>query len=105
MKLPNHFKPVGRNVPIAPQLGRASPHRAGERGMAVIVVLAFLAILFIYLAANIRTLRHLEKEIRLLELKQTHRLQVISNQLLNPQPSPPVRSNDAPKALSPEPAF
>jgi hypothetical protein len=49
-----------------------------ERGMAVIVVIALLAIIFIYVAANIRTLNHLEKDVKLLELKQTHRLAVSS---------------------------
>ncbi|HWX23254.1 MAG TPA: hypothetical protein VN578_25405 [Candidatus Binatia bacterium] len=52
--------------------------RRDERGMAVIVVLALLAIIFIYIAANIRTLNYLEKDVKLLELKQTRRLAVSS---------------------------
>jgi hypothetical protein len=44
--------------------------------MAVIVVLAFLAIIFLYIAANARTLSHLEKDVRLLEMRQTRRLAI-----------------------------
>ena len=42
--------------------------------MAVIVVIAFLAILFVYIAANIRALDHLNRELKFVEQKQTHRL-------------------------------
>ena len=44
-------------------------------GMAVIVVLAFLAIILIYLAANARTLHWLERDLKLLEQKQVQRLE------------------------------
>jgi hypothetical protein len=43
-------------------------------GMAVIIVLAFLAIILIYLAGNARTLRWLERDLKLVEQKQVHRL-------------------------------
>ena|SRR5258708_3375906 len=49
-------------------------HRRDERGMAVIVVLALVAIILIYLAANLKTLLTLDRELKLLETKQTHRL-------------------------------
>jgi hypothetical protein len=42
--------------------------------MAVIVMIAFLAMLLIYLAANVMTLSHLGRELSLLEQKQTRRL-------------------------------
>jgi type II secretory pathway component PulK len=59
-------------------LQKRSRHtRHGERGMAVIVVLALLALILIYVAANARTLQHLERDVKLLEQKQTHRLAVI----------------------------
>jgi hypothetical protein len=42
--------------------------------MAAIVVIAFLAILFVYIAANIRALDHLNRELKFVEQKQTQRL-------------------------------
>jgi hypothetical protein len=48
--------------------------RPGERGMAVISVLALVAIVLIYMAANIRTLNTLDGELKLLERQQTTRL-------------------------------
>ena len=45
-----------------------------ERGVAVIIVIAFLAILLIYLAANLVTLSRLGREISFLDQKQTRRL-------------------------------
>jgi hypothetical protein len=44
-------------------------------GMAVIIVLAFLAIILIYLAGNARTLFWLERDLKLVEQKQVHRLE------------------------------
>jgi len=46
--------------------------------MAVIVVIAILSILLIYLAANIRTLSSLGRELKLLDQKQTKRLVLTS---------------------------
>jgi hypothetical protein len=74
MKLPfeKHAAPVcqtGRTNLTGPTLARR-----GERGMAVIVVIAFLAILFVYIAANIRALDHLNRELKFIEQKQTRRL-------------------------------
>jgi len=43
-------------------------------GMAVILVLAFLAIILIYLAGNARTLFWLERDLKLVEQKQVQRL-------------------------------
>jgi hypothetical protein len=48
--------------------------RARESGMAVIGVLGLLAIVLIYMAANIRTLNTLDGELKLIERQQTHRL-------------------------------
>jgi hypothetical protein len=45
-----------------------------QSGMAVIIVLAFLAIILIYLAANARTLHWLERDLKLIEQKQVQRL-------------------------------
>ena len=43
--------------------------------MAVIVVLMLLSIILIYVAANIRMLHHLNRDIRLIEQKQIRRLE------------------------------
>ena len=47
-----------------------SRRRGGQDGMAVIVVLALLAIMLIYIAANLRTLSSLGAELKLLEKQQ-----------------------------------
>jgi len=41
--------------------------RRSEQGVAVIVVLALLAILMLYVAANVRSLRIMSQEIKLVE--------------------------------------
>ena len=52
-----------------------SRSRRREAGSAVIVVMALLAIMLVYVAANLRTLNSLGRELKLLELQQTRRLQ------------------------------
>jgi type II secretory pathway component PulK len=49
-----------------------------QRGTAVIVMLAILSLMFIYIAANVRSLGTLEREIKLLDQKQIRRLERIS---------------------------
>ena len=49
--------------------------RPRERGMAVIVVLALVAIVLIYVAGNLRALHNLGGELKLVERRQIHRLQ------------------------------
>jgi hypothetical protein len=44
-----------------------------QSGMAIIIVLAFLAIILIYLAANARTLYWLEWDLKTVEQKQVQR--------------------------------
>ncbi len=51
-----------------------SPRRH-ESGSAIIVVLALLAIIMIYVASNLRTLDNLDRELKLVERQQLHRLQ------------------------------
>jgi hypothetical protein len=53
---------------------RASRKTSDSRGMAVIVVLIFISIILIYLAANARTLLWLGRDLQLIEQKQTRRL-------------------------------
>jgi hypothetical protein len=52
-----------------------SPAACRRSGSAVIVVLALLAIMLIYVTANLRTLHSLGGELRLLENRQVQRLQ------------------------------
>jgi hypothetical protein len=56
-------------------------------GSAVIVVLALLALIFLYLAGNLGTLHHLGRELKLLDQKQTLRLEPASTNLLQ-KPKP-----------------
>jgi hypothetical protein len=59
-----------------------------EGGSAVIVVIALLAIVLIYLAANIRTLSALGRELRVVEQKQTQRLahSIVRTNITNAHP-------------------
>lgn len=47
-----------------------SSTRRHEQGVAVIVVLALLAILLLYVTANVRSLRIMSQEIKLVEQRQ-----------------------------------
>jgi len=49
-------------------------HKGRQGGMAVIVVLALLSIMLLYLAASIRSLNSLDRELKLLDQRQTRRL-------------------------------
>jgi hypothetical protein len=52
------------------------PKRAGrEQGSAALVVIAIVAIVLLYVASNLRTLDHLNREIKLVERRQIHRLE------------------------------
>jgi type II secretory pathway component PulK len=48
-----------------------------QHGSAVIVVLALVAIVLIYIAGNVRTLRFLTREVKLVEQRQVRRLAAI----------------------------
>jgi len=63
-----------------------------QDGMAVIVVIAFLSILLIFVAGNLRMLHLLRKDLKLIEQQQTNRLAVagiVTNATVprNPQPA------------------
>jgi hypothetical protein len=68
--------------------------RCREQGSAVIVVMAILAILLIYLAANIRTLSNLKRELGVVERQQTNRLATASVRT-NAVASPLAQTNSA----------
>ena len=64
----------------APEFGTKAGYasRPRERGMAVISILVLVAIVLIYMAANIRTLNTIDGELKLVERQQTHRLKTLS---------------------------
>ncbi len=57
-----------------PRNHRVAFRRARQRGTAVVVLLAMLAIMMILVAANGRTIFHLQRELRLIERQQVQRL-------------------------------
>ena len=58
---------------MKPKIHLKSGRRA-ERGSAVLVVLALLAIILVYVAYNVRTLDLLRQDVRLVERQQLRRL-------------------------------
>jgi hypothetical protein len=62
------------------------PARSRQRqsGVAVIVMLALLSIMLIYIAANSRSLSHLDRELKLIEQRQIQRLERLSATLRTP---------------------
>jgi len=72
------------------------PHQPQQSGSAVIVVLALLALMLIYIAANSRTLSSLGRELKLLELQQIHRLETTPARTNSP-PSITVGTNAVPQ--------
>jgi hypothetical protein len=87
--LPAH---ASRSTLHAPRF--TSPRRR-EAGSAVIVVLALLAIMLVYVAGNLRTLNSLGRELKLLELQQTRRLQT-AVRATNSPPAVTVVTNTVP---------
>ncbi len=81
MKLLNHSRQI-------------TADRRAEQGLAVIVVIAILAILFVYIADNARTLNQLKREVKLVERQQTNRLAhvVISTNSMPVHPNEPAPS-------------
>jgi hypothetical protein len=53
---------------------KGSAVRRRQDGMAVIVVIALIAILFVYVAGNVRTLYLLARDVKLVEEKQVRRI-------------------------------
>ncbi len=64
MKIPLHSVPI--HCP--------GSSRRRERGTALVVVLLYLAIVFVYIVSNARTLHCLGRELRLIEHRQIRRL-------------------------------
>lgn len=58
--------------------GVSCSRRQRQRGVAVLVVLTLLAILLIFIAGNVRALRCLDQELKLVERRQIKRLNALS---------------------------
>jgi hypothetical protein len=72
-----------------------------QDGMAVIVVIAFLSILLIFVAGNLRLLHLLRSDLRLIEHQQTNRLAaVVLNTNLPPAANRVTSPGDAAPADS-----
>ena len=75
----------------------ASRRPGRQAGSAVIVVLALLTIIMIYVAGNLRTLTSLDRELKLLERQQIHRLQATASATNSP-PASVLATNSVPPA-------
>lgn len=64
--------------------------RARQRGSAVAVLLVMLAIMLILVAANGKTLLHLQKELKFIERQQTQRLNAAQTNAVVVVPPPGV---------------
>lgn len=49
-------------------------NRRSQQGLATIIMLVMLALVTVYVAANVRALRGLDRDLKLIEQKQIHRL-------------------------------
>lgn len=64
------------------RFSRPATRRRREHGFLVIALLAIMAIMLIYVNANVRLLGHLRRELKLVEQKQIQRLERIGAQPL-----------------------
>jgi hypothetical protein len=62
-------------IPPANRSSFGLKFRHHDRGTAVIVVMALIAIVLIFMAGNLRTIRNLDRDVKLLERAQNRRLQ------------------------------
>lgn len=53
---------------------RAPSSQRRQSGVAIVVILAMLSIMLVYVTANLRSLHHLGRELKLLEQRQIQRL-------------------------------
>jgi hypothetical protein len=66
-------------LPGNPSRRRNPASRHGERGSLVIMLMILLAIMLVYVHANVRTLDTLKAEIKVVEKRQIKRLATIGN--------------------------
>ncbi len=94
-----HLAGSNRNRPCAERGGHPTPHRGGtppflrrdrrqQRGSAILVVLVFLVVITSIVVSNSMVLRHLKREIRLIE--QHHRKRLESSVILAPPKARPI---------------
>jgi outer membrane lipoprotein-sorting protein len=83
-------------------LSSASIAHKRQGGMAIIAVLALLALVMIYLAANMHALANLQRELNMIEQKQIRRLTTISARNQPNSPSANVATNSPASAAAPQ---
>ncbi len=76
--------------PTSPSPRRAPQARCGQRGSAVLLVLAFVFILELLILSNTRTLDHLKHELTLLEQKQQEKFAPAGAPKTNQAPARPL---------------
>jgi hypothetical protein len=73
--------------------------RRNEEGSAVIVVIVLLAIMMIYIGANLKTLHFLRTELKLIETRQVVRVQGPG---AGSSSTRPTLTNSVPETVAPE---
>src|SRR5215831_19866137 len=73
MKINPYFR--GTRFQAGRHNSRLAKRTGREQGSAAMVVIAIVAIVLLYVASNLRTLDHLNREIKLVERRQIHRLE------------------------------
>ena len=73
MKINPYFR--GTKFQAGRHNSRPAKRMGHEQGSAAMVVIAIVAIVLLYVASNLRTLDHLNHEIKLVERRQIHRLE------------------------------
>ena len=86
---------------LSGQSAPRSRNRAGQRGSAVIVVLALLGIMLLYVESNLATLNHLHRELRLVELRQLRHWQAAAPSATNTPPRAPIPDTKKPGTTAP----
>ena len=84
------------NIDPEVRLLTSAATRGRERGSAVAVLLVMLAIMLILVAANGKTLLHLQKELRFIERQQTLRLNAAQTNAVVVVPPPGVPAPQEP---------
>lgn len=76
--------------------GGPGRRRVGERGSAVLLVLALLSVMLLLVSSDARVLSHLKQEIRLLDQRQQRRFE-------SPQRGAPASTNAVPATPTEQP--
>jgi hypothetical protein len=76
MKINPYFR--GAGFQAGRRYARPAKRTGHEQGSAAMVVIAIVAIVLLYVASNLRTLDHLNREIKQVERRQIRRLEHVS---------------------------